>query len=66
MKQSNLKAIGIFFVILIVLSTAAFCFVKPDMHKPFEISVIEYLLKIDTNGNAVINKEITTTKVEVK
>lgn len=55
----NWKVILIF-VILIILTL--FCVIKaPAMHKPFQLNIIEYILKFNDDGSVTTTKSTTTT-----
>lgn len=62
----NLKILSISLAVFILLLTAVFCVMKPQMHKPFEISIIKHIIKINSNGDTTVTKQITTTKVREK
>lgn len=62
----NLKILSISLVVCVLLITAVFCIVRPQMHKPFEISIIKHIIKINANGDTTVTKQITTTKVREK
>ena len=49
-----------FLSILSILTV--FCIVKiPAMHKPFQVNVIEYILKFNDDGSVTTTKSTTTT-----
>lgn len=51
--------------VLIILAgvTVAFCAFSPNMHKPFQLNIIEYIMKINTDGSVTTTKSVTTTEV---
>lgn len=48
---------------LIIILSLTVCVMKPKMHKPFSIDVIEYMIKFKTNGEMETVKTITTTTI---
>ncbi len=48
--------VGIIFLVLTVL----FCVIQPKMHKPFQLNIIEYILKINKDGSVTTIKSITS------
>ncbi|MBR1424275.1 hypothetical protein IJ579_01780 [bacterium] len=62
----DLKIVGFVFAIIFVCSTIGICVTKPVMHKPFSINIIEYLIKINTDGSVTTTKQTTTTVLEDK
>lgn len=57
----TLKVIGIGVLILVAVCTIWVCTVKPELHKPFSLNTIEYLLKINHDGSVSTTKQITQT-----
>ncbi len=37
---------------------------NPKMHKPFQLNIIEYILKINTDGSVTTTKSVTTTVIK--
>lgn len=64
MKKNFLRLSIILVLIMTFIATVIFCCTKPKMHKPFEISVIEYIIKINKDGSTTYTKEVTTTKIK--
>lgn len=60
----SLKLIGTVILIAVVSLTIYICSVKPDMHKPFSLSTIEYLFKINKDGSISTTKQITKTVIK--
>lgn len=58
------KLFSITFLVLLAGLTAAFCIVNPKMHKPFQLNIIEYILKINTDGSVTSTKSVTTTVIK--
>ena len=58
----------VFFIILaIALSvTIWICVAQPDMHEPFSVNTIEYLLKINKDGSVTTTKQVTETVLKEK
>ena len=59
----NLKFLVISIIIFAVILTAGFCIVQPKMHKPFQLNIIEYIIKINTDGSITSTKSVTTQTV---
>ena len=66
MKQLNLKMLFISVVVIVLVLTVCVCIVKPNIHKPFQINIIEYLMKINSDGSISTQKSITTTVIKEK
>ena len=65
----NIIKIGLklasFVILAFVLGvTIWICAVQPNMHKPFSIDAIEYLLKINQDGSMTTTKQITKTVIK--
>lgn len=58
----------VFFIILaIALSvTIWICVAQPNMHEPFSVNTIEYLLKINKDGSMTTTKQVTETVLKEK
>lgn len=65
-RKLGLKTTGIILGALVLCSTAIICVIKPIMHKPFSINVIEYLIKVNDDGSVTTTKQTTTTVLEEK
>lgn len=65
-KKKNLKTITAISLLFIIIVTVLFCTIKPKMHKPFNLNIVEYLLKINTDGSITTTKEVTTTIIKEK
>ena len=57
----SLRIISFVLIALVVCFTVGVCTIKPDMHKPFNFNVIEYLVKINDDGSVSTTKQTTTT-----
>jgi hypothetical protein len=66
LKFGNKKQIVIVFLCAILLLTFGICIAKPVLHKPVSVSVIDYLVKFNTDGSMTTVKQTTTTKVKEK
>lgn len=56
-----------FFIILslvFVIATGFIVVQKPVMHKTFSLSVIDYLIKFNTDGSVTTTKQTTTTQLK--
>ncbi|MBQ8459640.1 hypothetical protein IJ541_06020 [bacterium] len=60
-KFLPLKLAGIIIALMAILITLGICVVKPQMHKPFSIDVIEYFIKINDDGSMTTTKQTTKT-----
>ena len=57
----GLKVIG-FLILAIVLGVTIWIYsAPPEMHKPFSLETIEYLLKINKDGSLSTTKQVTKT-----
>ena len=55
----NWKIISVFLFLAVL---TLFCIVKvPAMHKPFQLNVMEYILKFNDDGSVTTTKSTTTT-----
>lgn len=59
-----MKKFFIILLIIIALVTLGICFTRPVMHKQLSFSVIDYLLKFNTDGSMTTIKQTTTTKLQ--
>lgn len=57
----SLKLIGIGIIAVAICMTIWICTSQPDMHKPFSLKTIEYLLKINKDGSVTTTKQVTQT-----
>ena len=58
----NKRMFIVFFVCLAILTV--FCVVKsPKLHKPFQVDIIEYILKFNDDGSLTKIKSSTTTVI---
>lgn len=54
----------IIFVLLILIVLTLVCAVKiPVMHKPFQLNIIEYIIKFNDDGSMTTTKTTTTTSI---
>lgn len=62
--KKNFVLFGIIIILsTVILSSIAICVIKPKMHKPFSLNVIEYMIKFKSNGDMETVKTITTTTI---
>lgn len=55
---------GIFgFIVMLLILTAGLCAVQPKMHKNFQFNIVEYLIKINSDGSMSTTKSVTTTNI---
>ncbi len=60
----SLRIIGTVLLIGIAAFTIWICTEKPDLHKPFSLSTIEYLFKINKDGSMTTTKQVTQTVIK--
>lgn len=60
----NIKYTLYTIVFIGIIATLGICVVKPDMHKNFSLSVIDYLIKFNTDGSMTTTKQTTTTVIK--
>lgn len=58
------KLFSITVLIVLLGLTIGFCALNPKMHKPFQLNIIEYILKINTDGSVTSTKSVTTTVIK--
>jgi len=63
-KMNNTKLFLTSLIAICMLTTVGICIQKPIMHKNFSISIIDYLIKFDTDGSITTTKETTTTTIK--
>lgn len=62
MNKSFFIVIGI----VLFVATGIVLVSKPVMHKQFNVSVIDYLIKFNDDGSMTTTKQTTTTQVQEK
>lgn len=62
----SLKIIGICVLVAAVALTIYIFVAQPDMHKPFSMNTIEYLLKFNKDGSVTTTQQVTTTVIKDK
>lgn len=60
------KSFFIIIGIILVAATGVVLISKPVMHKQFNVSVIDYLIKFNDDGSMTTTKQTTTTQVQEK
>lgn len=60
----DLKYLIASIIVITGILTVAFCITQPEMHKPFQINIIEYIIKINADGSFESTKSITTQTVK--
>lgn len=65
-KKNNFKTLVVISFLFIIILTAFFCVIKPKMHKPFSLNIVEYLIKINSDGSTTTTKQVTTTMIKEK
>ena len=57
----SLKVIGFGILVFVLIFTIWICTAQPEIHKPFSLNTIEYLLKINKDGSVTTTKQVTQT-----
>ena len=60
----GLKKLITFLISITVLVTIGLCVTKPEIHKPFSISIINYIIKFNNDGSMTTTKQVSTTKIK--
>lgn len=63
-KEVTVKVVLIALLIFMAVSSVAVMFSKPQVHKTFSISVIDYLIKFNEDGSITTTKQTTTTEIK--
>ncbi len=63
-KKLSIRFIIVSVVLLAGIMTVLLCAVEPKMHKPFQINILEYIIKINSDGSIESTKSITTQSVQ--
>ena len=58
------KSFFIIVLLVLVVVTGFIVVQKPVMHKAFSLSVIDYLIKFNTDGSVTTTKQTTTTQIK--
>lgn len=58
------KVIFVSVLVIVLAATAWICLTKPEMHKPFSVNTIEYLLKVNKDGSVTTTKQVTKTVIK--
>ena len=66
MCKLNLKLFTTFVICSLLILSIVFIIKKPQMHKPFQINVIEYIMKINSDGSVTTTKSVTTNVIKEK
>ncbi len=62
MKNNIISSFIFVILVIALLITGYLVFKKPVMHKPFNVNVINYFIKIKDDGSLETTKQVTTTK----
>ena len=62
--NNGIKVIFISALTIVLAATFWICIAKPQMHKPFSVNTIEYLLKINKDGSVTTTTQITETVIK--
>ena len=66
MASFYIKSFGIALAVAVIILTVGLCFSQPKMHKAFQMNIIEYIMKINTDGSVSTTKNVTTTVIKEK
>ena len=66
MCKLNLKLFTTFIICSLLILSVVFVIKKPQMHKPFQINVVEYIMKINSDGSVTTTKSVTTNVIKEK
>ncbi len=58
------KLFSILGLIILAVLTVVLCVSNPKIHKPFQLNIIEYILKINSDGSVTSTKSVTTTVIK--
>lgn len=62
-KNLNIKLVIVFILVLAGLVTIACAVLQPKMHKPFQMNILEYIIKINSDGSIESTKSTTTQSI---
>lgn len=60
----KLRIFMVIFVLVLLGVTVGVILEKPSMHKPFQLNIIEYIIKINRDGSVTSTKSTTTTVIQ--
>ncbi len=60
----GLKVVFLAILAIAVSLTIWICIAQPDMHDPFSLNTIEYLLKLNKDGSVTTTKQVTETVIK--
>lgn len=63
-KEVTVKVVLIALLTFMAVSSVAVMFTKPQMHKMFSMSVIDYFIKFNNDGSITTTKQTTTTEIK--
>lgn len=63
-KAVTVKVILIALLTFMAVTSVALMVTKPQMHKMFSMSVIDYLIKFNDDGSITTTKQTTTTEIK--
>ncbi len=63
-KAVTIKVVLILLLTFVAVTSVAFIVTKPQMHKMFLLSVIDYLVKFNDDGSITTTKQTTTTEIK--
>lgn len=58
------KIFAISLIAVAIVTTVGLCTVHPILHKQISVSIIDYLLKFNTDGSVTTTKQTTTTVIQ--
>lgn len=63
-KAITVKVVLIALLTFMAVTSVAIMVTKPQMHKMFSMSVIDYLIKFNDDGSITTTKQTTTTEIK--
>lgn len=63
-KAVTVKVVLIALLTFMAVTSVAIMVTKPQMHKMFSMSVIDYLIKFNDDGSITTTKQTTTTEIK--
>ena len=63
-KAFTVKVVLIALLTFMAVTSVAIMVTKPQMHKMFSMSVIDYLIKFNDDGSITTTKQTTTTEIK--
>ena len=62
--MKHIKFFLIFLIPCLVVISGVLMVISPSMHKPFQFSVVEYIIKINSDNSTTTIKKVTDYKIK--